>query len=368
MGKYASWLLAIVLLAVMALALWGKAGDREPLVGPPVLRSLEGLERLARNFPRPGDEPLGWPRDHGARPEQFAESWLFAGLLHAEDGRRYGFQLAFYRVAVEGVAVEGVAMQEDGSGGDSAWRTRNIYRARLSVEPAGQPARSAERLSRDALELAGAGRAPARAWIEDWSFEATEAGSAFQLRAAESGFGLELRLVDSGTTPLSVDGPEFRGYWWPGLAVQGTVRLDDDSVSVTGQAMLDRLWGRALPAGQGQIALARLWLEDREGRALRCEQLRRRAGGGTPLTECRAYPEAPADVALEPADDGWRTVSGIRYPLSWELYPAAGEFLRATPLSSRHAAYGDRSWSGIVGVRGRDQVWGLLELSNFADP
>jgi predicted secreted hydrolase len=368
MGKHVSWLLAIGLLAVIALALWGKAGDREPLAGPPVLQSLEGLERLARKFPQPGDEPLAWPRDHGARPEQFAESWLFAGLLHAEDGRRYGFQLAFYRIAVESVSVEGVAVQADGSGGDSAWRARNIFRARLSVEPAGQPARSAERLSRDALELAGAGHAPARAWVEDWSFEATDAGSAFHLRAAEPGFGLELRLVDSGTTLLSVDRPEFRGYWWPGLAVQGTVRLDGDSVPVTGHAMVDRLWGRALPAGQGQLALARLWLEDREGRALRCEQLRRRAGGGTPLTECRAYPGVPAEVALEPADDGWRTVSGIRYPLSWKLYPAAREPLRTTPLSSRHAAFLDGSWSGIVGVRGRDQAWGLLELSNFAEP
>jgi predicted secreted hydrolase len=358
MGKHASWLMVIAVLTVAVLLLWQWAQQRERAAEPPVAQVLAGLDQLAAEFPEPGDEPLAWPRDHGAKPEQFAESWLFAGLLHAHGGGRYGFQLAFSRVAV----------QPETPARPSAWRTQDIYRARLSVEPAEKPARSGERLSRDALGLAGSEGAPPRVWVEDWSFEAGGPEETFLLRAAKANAGLELRLAQAGTKPMPVGGPAYRGYWWPGLAVEGTILMDGESVAVTGQAMLERLWGRALPAGQGQLALARLWIEDGAGGALRCEQLRRRVGGGTPLTECLGHPAMPAEIALEPVPEGGRVLGGISYPLSWNLDQAAEEPLRTRPLSTRSSAFPDGSWSGIVGIAGRDRAWGLLELSNFAEP
>jgi predicted secreted hydrolase len=357
MGKRASWLLVIALLTVAVLLLWQWAQLRERVAEPPVAQALAGLDQLAAEFPEPGDEPLAWPRDHGAKAEQFAESWLFAGLLHAH-GSRYGFQLSFSRIAV----------QSEAPVRPSAWGTQHVYRARLSIEPADEPARSDERLSRDALGLAGSQGAPPRAWVEDWSFEAGRPEETFLLRAAKANAGLELRLAQAGTTPTTVEGPAYRGYWWPGLAVEGTILVDGETVPVTGQAMLERLWGRALPAGRGQLALARLWLEDGAGGALRCEQLRRRVGGGTPLTECLGHPATPAEAGLEPVPDGWRVIGGIGYPLSWHLDQAAEEPLRTRPLSTRSSAFPDGSWSGIVAIAGRDRAWGLLELSNFAEP
>jgi predicted secreted hydrolase len=344
--------------AGLALRIWGSGADTQP--GAPLERALDGLDALAGQFPPPGDDALALPRDHGTRREQFAESWLFAGLLSDEDGGSYGFQLAFDRVAVQPQPTER----------ESAWAARDIYRARFAIEPSAGSVRAAQRVSRAALGLAGAEEAPAGAWLEDWSFTTEEATGAFLLRARDGEVALEVRLLMPSSAPARIDGELYRGFWWPGLRVEGTLEIGGRSRAVSGQAMLDRLWGRALPVGRGQLALARLWLQLEEGDAIRCEQLRRRAGGGTPLLEClghpRPLPEAPE---LEPQEGGWQAGAGARYPLAWTLRLSAdGEPLSFKPLSSGHAPSADGTWSGIVTSPGTGARWGLLELSNFSTP
>jgi predicted secreted hydrolase len=360
MSKRGAWVLAALVLLAVAVAgtRWWRGAEQHAGV-PAEGRALEELDALAGMFPEAGEEPLAWPRDHGAKPEQFAESWLFAGVLRDPDGRRYGFQLAFFRVAVQAEAPTR----------NSAWATRDVYRARLSIEPAGEPAASEERFSRDALGLAGAASAPARAWVEDWSFAVNDPLGVIELRAMGVDAGLDLRIEPHGTLPTAVDGALYRGYWWPGLSVDGHLLTDGRSVPVTGRAMLDRLWGRALPAGRGQLSLACVWLEPGNGRAIRCEHLQRRGGGGTPLAECLARPLGAQAPAVTPAGDGWRSVAGRRYPLRWEAALSADEpSLRITPLEMRHAVSFDGTWAGVMVVDGSEEAWGLLELSNFSEP
>lgn len=349
----------VILGAVTLTARW--AGDGvEPRASPPLERALDGLDALARQFPPPGDESLAWPRDHGAKPGQFAESWRFAGVVHDEDGAAYGFQLAFDRVAVRAQPSER----------ESSWAARDIYRARFAIEPATEGARFAERVSRAALGLAGAEEAPARAWLEDWEFTLEEQSGDFLLRAGEAGAAMVLRLTLPGTAPAAVETEIYRGYWWPGLRAEGTLEIEGQSRAVSGRAMLDRLWGRGLPVGRGQLALARLWFDLGDGGALRCEQLRRRAGGGTPQTECLGHAVTDVEVVrLEAEQENWRVLAGVRYPLGWTLGLGAGPQLQQfAPLSAGHPASADGSWSGILVEADDDARWALLELSNFAAP
>lgn len=357
-------LLLLVLAALGAAAVTAAVrfigNDVEHTAGVSLERALAGIDRLAARFPAPGTAPLALPADHASKPEQFAESWLFAGLLRDEARAAWGFQLAFQRVAVQAEPVPR----------DSAWATREIWRARLTIEPAGALAVTEERLSRAALGLAGATSHPAAAWIEDWRFDVNESGNRFHLQGAAGGAGLNVSLAVSGRAPVAVERAPYRGYWWPGLEVEGTLLREGRELQVSGRAMLERLWGRGLPAGRGQLALASLWLDSGDGMMFRCEQLRRRAGGGSPLTECSTDPPAPAEaLTLAPDDDGWQALDGIRYPLRWRVQQGTDAVpLVLSPLSIAGAVSLDGAWSGIVVVPGDGEGWGLLQLSNFAAP
>lgn len=349
----------VLVLVVAGAALRWFAGDEAGVETMDPDLALAGLREVAERFPPP-DEPRSWPSDLGAKPAQFAESWLFAGLLRDSKGQSFGFQLEISRIAVKAEPADR----------QSAWATSEIYRARFSVEPGAERAHSGERLSRAALGLAGASRSPAEAWVENWRFVHEEAADAFRLEARDARGSIALRLALPEHAPVAVGGELHAGYWWPGLQAAGTLTREGRELAVSGTAFLERLWGKALPAGQGQLALARLWLDTGEGRALRCQQLRRRAGGGRPLVDCTGHP-APAtgDLSLEPAEEGWRTVEGVRLPLAWTIQTeSGGPVLSLAPLAGEHPLSFSGNWSGIVVAAGDPARWGLLELSNFAMP
>jgi predicted secreted hydrolase len=358
-----SSLLALASIALLVAAALLLRGTGTVVEQPPTLsleRAAGGIEALARSFPPPGDAPLAWPRDHAAKPEQFAESWIVAGLVEGDSGERVGFQLVFYRLAAQPEAAER----------ESAWATRDVYRARLVVEPArGQPV-AEERLSRSALGLAGSDSDPAAVWVEDWRASIDGDSGALRLSASSAGAGIDFHVAASGTTPVPVDAEPYRGFWWPGLRVEGRLQLEGRELVVTGHAIMERLWGRGLPAGRGQLALARLWFDLGDGTAVRCEQLRRRAGGGTPLTECSAYPESLGEgITMAPADTSRPARTASSYPARWIVaLPASGEVLQIEPLAAGVSLPAAGTWSAIVVADGAPQRWGLLELSNLAPP
>src|SRR5262245_10299976 len=79
------WHSAIILFAVLL-----------PLISP------DCLEASAREFQRalPGYKFV-FPRDHAAHKDYKTEWWYYDGHLLAEDGRRFDYELAFFRRAVD---------------------------------------------------------------------------------------------------------------------------------------------------------------------------------------------------------------------------------------------------------------------------
>lgn len=313
-------------------------------------------------FPEPSGRPLELPRDHGPHAAQRGEYWLFAGRLRDTAGRRYGFQLAFLRIALQREPPERI----------SAWAARDVYRAHLVVSEAGGVQRGVERYSRAALGLAGAaGSDPARVWLHHWRAALGGDERAVRVSAGDGDSGVELRLALPAGEPVAFDGPGYRGYWQPGLTIRGRLSRDGRARAVTGEGLIDRAWGNALPTGRGQMALTRLWLEPDGGGALRCRQLRRKAGGGTPLGQClRRAPDGSVErfrrerVSLEPSA-GRRELGGRHYPLVWRLALGGdGPAVGVQPLAAPRALFDAPLWSGIVEPRGRSGGWGLLELSN----
>ncbi len=323
--------------------------------------SLAGLESLARSFPAPGDAPLAWPSDHAFHPQQFTESWLLAGLLRAEDGQRYGFQLLLQRVAL---TAEEPAR-------DSAWAAGAAWQGVFTVEPERGARVTAERFSREALGLAGAAKDSASAWLEDWRIEILPESGTGRMRAASENAALELSFRLPDAPPAGTTADARRGYWWPGLDAAGSLVVDGGARPVSGAALLDRSWGQSPPAGRGQLALARSWIQFADGTGIRCEQLRRRGGGGVPLGACTEFPSGRSAGQLpEPAAAAEAAAREGRVPLEWRMgLPGVDEATLWTPLADPGAP--GVAWSGVIVPVDESESgnpWGFLSLSNFAAP
>ena len=99
------------------------------------------------------------PTDHGPHFDYQTEWWYYTGNLGAADGRRFGFQLTFFRRGLSpGAPPEGPGLASN-----------QVYFAHFAITDvaAGRHA-AAERFSRGAGGLAGATGEPFAVWLEDW--------------------------------------------------------------------------------------------------------------------------------------------------------------------------------------------------------
>ncbi len=330
-----------------------------------------------------------FPRDHGPHPLFRQEWWYVTGNLDATTGERFGFELTFFRFALAPAAApEAVRAAPTGvasSPQPSAWRTRQIYMAHFAVtDVAAGRFRFAQKLSRDALGLAGAQSAPLRVWIDDWSLEEAAAGAAgataaasatatsaatWRLHAAQPSYEIELALealtppVLNGVAGLSRKSaePGDASYYYsiPRLAVQGRLIREGHPVGVQGLAWCDREWGSGgLSAHEAGWDWFALQLSD--GATLMFYALRNRDGtrdphsAGTwvdPSGAARAL--ADREVAIDLADH-WSNAQGTRYPASWRIrVPDLALEVRVRPvLADQEFRSTPTYWEGAVDVSG----------------
>ncbi len=100
-----------------------------------------------------------FPRDHASHPEYKIEWWYYTGNVAAKDGRRFGYQVTFFRVGINAAPPN-----------PSRWAVRDLFMAHLAVsDPSGKRYRYAERLSRGGPGLAGADTDRYHVWNDDWT-------------------------------------------------------------------------------------------------------------------------------------------------------------------------------------------------------
>src|SRR4029077_2120281 len=100
-----------------------------------------------------------FPRDHGSHDEYKTEWWYFTGHLRTEEGRRYGFEVTFFRV--------GVVPPDTPAGG--RWDLRNLALAHFAITDVGrQRFRYYEKLNRASPFTAGAAAKVLKLFHEGW--------------------------------------------------------------------------------------------------------------------------------------------------------------------------------------------------------
>jgi predicted secreted hydrolase len=302
-----------------------------------------------------------FPADHGPHPEFRSEWWYYTGSLAAGDGRRFAFQLTFFRLALSPSAPARA----------SAWAANQVYMAHFTVtDIAGQHFHAAERFARGALDMAGARATPFRVWLGSWQARAGEAHFPQTLHAEDSGYAIDLRLAEDKPVVLNGDAglsqksaePGNASYYYsiPRSAVSGSLTTPDGVWQVQGTAWFDREWSSSALA-PGQIGWDWFAMRLSDGRDLMIYRLRSSGGGADPhsagtLVEAdgTARPLAAGDFMLDELDY-WRSPrGGARYPARWRVrVPGAGIDVEVTPeMPDQELNLAFRYWEGASRVSG----------------
>src|SRR5471032_1604189 len=134
-----------------------------------------------------------FPRDHFDHPDFRTEWWYYTGNLRARDGRRYGFELVFFRQGQGESQSQGMDRGPDAN--PSAWRVRDLYLAHLALTDIdGRRFRYYKRLNRAGPGIAGASFDQSRVWNGNWEarFDASDAQT---LSAVADDIRFTLRLT-----------------------------------------------------------------------------------------------------------------------------------------------------------------------------
>jgi predicted secreted hydrolase len=324
-----------------------------------------------------------FPRDHAAHPEFRIEWWYYTGNLDAADGRRFGYQVTFFRVGIDPAPAN-----------PSRWAVRDLYMTHVAVsDPAGRRYRYAERLNRGGPGIAGAATDRYHVWNDDWVVQLDPQGR-HAIRLLEGGLGVELTL-DEGRPPTikgrngisqkgARDGNASHYYSLTRMPTRGTIVLDGERIAVTGQSWMDREFGtRFLEPDQQGWDWFSIQLSD--GSDVMIYRLRRGDGSPDPHSsgtitraDGRVVPLTSRDFSIAATGPVFRSpTSGAVYPIGWRL-EIPGEQIAltvTTPLADQElnttATTGVTYWEGVIDVAGdlrgrRVTGRGYLEMTGYA--
>jgi len=328
---------------------------------------------------------FSFPRDHASHPDYKIEWWYYTGNVAAADGRRFGYQVTFFRVGIDAAPAN-----------PSRWAIRDLFMTHLAVSDLrGRRYRYAEKLTRGGPGLAGAATDQYHVWNEDWTAALDDRGR-HVLRALDPQAGIDL-VLDPGKPPAinGVGGISQKGaqagnashyYSLTRMPTRGTVTVDGERVEVTGHSWMDHEFGTSFlePEQRGWDWLS---IQLSDGRDLMLYQLRRsdgtrggsrdpRSSGTVVAADGRTTHLANADFTLTPGRRTFRSANGAVYPVEWTLaIPSQQIALQVTtPLDNQELDLGRSTgvayWEGAIDVTGRSggqpvSGRGYLEMTGY---
>jgi predicted secreted hydrolase len=306
-----------------------------------------------------------FPRDHGSHDEFRTEWWYYTGHLRSDSGRRYGFEVTFFRVGVAGPAEP----QE------TPWDLRHLALAHFAITDIdGKRFRYYEKLNRISKFTAGASTGYLDVFNEGWSAGTGPDGS-WRLRAGADGDGIELTLRAAkppavhGENGVSIkaQGTGYASHYYSmtRLLASGMVTVKGRKPeAVTGLAWMDHEFGGTeLRENQQGWDWFSVQLDNDTELML---YVIRRSDGTPDITSSGSLVTAAGDVIPIRHDQmrivsesAWRSPrSGATYPMGWTIaVPSLKIRLRLAPVledqelvtkASTQVTY----WEGAVDVSG----------------
>ena len=321
-----------------------------------------------------------FPDDHAAHPDYRVEWWYYTGHLESEDGRRFGYQLTFFRT--------GLHQQPKNP---SKWAVRDLYTAHFALSDVSNARHYChQRNSRQGIGQAGAKVDVYEVWNGDW--RASLEKGFHRLQAADGSMGIDLQLTESkppvlhGDGGLSRKGPSAGNashyYSITRMVTSGTIRLGNDSYRVTGLSWMDHEFSTSF-LEPGQIGWDWFSIQLDDEVELMVYRMRRDDGTADPFSSgsfIRADGQlshlSKDDYELTPVKSWISEATGAEYPLSWHLrIPSLGYELDVEPVFESQEMMTDDTtgisyWEGAVDVSGsreRTSVrgHGYVELTGY---
>jgi len=323
-----------------------------------------------------------FPRDHASHPDYKIEWWYYTGNLASGGGKRFGYQLTFFRIGVESKPKN-----------PSRWAVRDLFMTHFAItDISGKQYRFTERMNRAGAGWAGSEPTHYRVWNQDWEARLNEEGK-HQLKASERDMNLA-RVLSEGKRPVihgergisqkgNAAGNASHYYSLTRMPTRGTLTLDGQTHAVEGESWMDHEFGTSFLEKE-QTGWDWFSLQFEDGSDLMLFQLRRSDGSldrhssGTSIgANGKSTPLGAGDFTLRPGK-AWRSeASGASYPIAWELdVPRQGLQLRVgTPVENQELrterSTGVTYWEGAVEVQGTRagqamRGRGYLEMTGYA--
>jgi predicted secreted hydrolase len=304
-----------------------------------------------------------FPRDHGSHPEYRMEWWYFTGHLRNASGKRFGFEVTFFRV---GIAPPGTAAS-------TRWDLQHVMPAHFAItDPSAKSFRYYEKLNRASPFTAGAAVGRLDVFNEGWKLTMASDGS-WRLVAAEGKDAIDLKLSSRkepaihGTNGVSIkaQGEGYASHYYSMTRLEATGTLNGEPV--TGQAWMDHEFGSSALREHQQ---GWDWFSIQLDNDAEVMVYIIRKTDGTPdvtssgsiiTSEGRVIPIRHDQLRVTPLAQ-WRSPkSGATYPMGWRVeLPAFRISLQLRPLMREQELVTTGStqvvyWEGAVSVTGSFQ-------------
>ena len=329
----------------------------------------------------------GWqfefPRDHGSHEEFQTEWWYFTGHLEGGAGRKFGFELTFFRVGVEPPSAPRT----------SSWDLRNLALAHFAVtDITRRQFRFHEKLNRQSPFTAGSATGSLDVFNEGWTAVAQPDGS-WRIRASAAGDAIDLVLratkppaihgIGGVSIKAATPGAASHYYSMPRLAAEGFVTAKGSRIRCRGLVWMDHEYSTSTLAPD-QAGWDWFSLQLNDGNDLMLYQMRRKDGsidssssGSYIDREGAVHHLTASEFSVRPTGS-WRSeMSGGVYPMGWEIrVPSLDlaltvfEVLKDQELITTSST-GVTYWEGAVLTRGRSggkniEGQGYVEMTGYA--
>jgi predicted secreted hydrolase len=312
-----------------------------------------------------------FPRDHFNHPDFQTEWWYYTGNLQTPEGRRFGYELTFFRVGLN-------RNQKPAN----VWDVPEVWMAHLALSDLdGNRFLHTERFNRAGAALAGADLSQARVWNGNWQTQWQRPDFKSQtLTAIDDKFSFELNLrterppVIHGANGVSQksagEGHASHYISFTRLITSGTIVLDGKKYPVAGLSWMDHEFFTEQLAPE-QTGWDWFSLQFDDGTELMLFRLRHADGSSDPFSAGTYVDRQGHATFLSHLD--FTAIPGKKwniYPIEWKI--AVPKFNIDVSISTRlpqqeltgRVTY----WEGAIEIAGNRKGVGYLEMTRNLGP